>query len=514
MYIKRTRIDINLERKYEIVCFAEQNKTMKQKDIAQHFGVKIQTLNDILKNKLMILKRYNSESVTGNLKRMKTLKFMQTSKALLEWFTIMRTEQPSISINGEILRQKANKFAEELKEKEGDQEIDINWINRWKKRYDISSKKMSGESCDIPESAILHWKQIVAKEIMCKYQPENILNCDESGLFWRMTPDRTLSFKNEKVHGGKQSKERITVLSCVSMTGEKFPLFVIGKFENPRCFKKVLHIPVVYHANSKAWMTTDLFREFLFSLDKKMKHQNRKVALILDRCPAHPRNINNLTNVELYFLPPNTTSITQPLDAGIINSMKCLYRRNLVKLLLVSYENKIEFKLTLLDALYILKQAWNEVSHQTIINCFKHVGFEFGFSSMNTCQVEVLPDNIFDKLRKFIPISTEVKFVDFVNVDENLPIAMCLSDVEILEGFNQAETKSLESEEDIDDSEPPIVPTHKEAIQALKSLQLYLITHSGYHESYLQTIENLGEKVFSEITKTNKQQKITEYFQK
>ena len=89
-------------------------------------------------------------------------------------------------------------------------------------------------------------------------------------------------------------------------------------------------------------MTSELFMEYLVSLDKKMHLSGRKVALILDNCPAHP-NVKNLQNVELFFLSPNTTSKLQPLDAGIINSMKAEYRKRHVMHQLISLQNKTPF---------------------------------------------------------------------------------------------------------------------------------------------------------------------------
>jgi hypothetical protein len=38
-----------------------------------------------------------------------------------------------------------------------------------------------------------------------------IFNADETGIFFRLTPDRTLKFKGEKCVSGKLSKDRITV---------------------------------------------------------------------------------------------------------------------------------------------------------------------------------------------------------------------------------------------------------------------------------------------------------------
>ena len=56
----------------------------------------------------------------------------------------------------------------------------------------------------------------------------------------------------------------------------------------------------------------------------------RKIALIIDNCPAHPE-VPGLKWVELIFLPPNTTSITQPMDQGVIRSLKAKYRSLAVK---------------------------------------------------------------------------------------------------------------------------------------------------------------------------------------
>ena len=61
------------------------------------------------------------------------------------------------------------------------------------------------------------------------------------------------------VHGGKKPKDRLTVLVGASMSGEKLPLYVIGKSEKPRAFKNVQKLPVTYHPNKKAWMTKRLW---------------------------------------------------------------------------------------------------------------------------------------------------------------------------------------------------------------------------------------------------------------
>jgi hypothetical protein len=44
------------------------------------------------------------------------------------------------------------------------------------------------------------------------YSPDDIYNDDETGLYFKCLPDKTYTFRSEKCHGGKKSKERSTVM--------------------------------------------------------------------------------------------------------------------------------------------------------------------------------------------------------------------------------------------------------------------------------------------------------------
>jgi hypothetical protein len=54
--------------------------------------------------------------------------------------------------------------------------------------------------------------------------------------------------------------------------------------------------------------------------------------LFLDNCTAHPNNIS-ASNVKVIFLPANTTSVLQPIDAGIIKCFKGYYRLKMARYL-------------------------------------------------------------------------------------------------------------------------------------------------------------------------------------
>ena len=150
---------------------------------------------------------------------------------------------------------------------------------------------------------------------------------------------KTLHLKGEKCSGGKHSKIRLTGLAAGNAHGERLAMFVIGKANKPRCFKGVRNLPWRYRAQRKSWMTAELFEEWVRELDRKFSAAKRKIALIIDNCTAHP-HVEQLPSIELIFLPPNTTSRTQPMDQGVIRALKAKYRSLAVRKLIAALEKK------------------------------------------------------------------------------------------------------------------------------------------------------------------------------
>ena len=61
-----------------------------------------------------------------------------------------------------------------------------------------------------------------------------------------------------------------------------------------------------------------------------MRQANRQIVLLLDNAPSHPTELD-CSNIKVVFLPANTTSKLQPLDQGVIQNMKQLYRKKLIR---------------------------------------------------------------------------------------------------------------------------------------------------------------------------------------
>jgi len=82
-------------------------------------------------------------------------------------------------------------------------------------------------------------------------------------------------------------------------------------------------LKIKYTNSAKAWMTNLIFNQYLKELNEYFKKKGHKIVFFLDNARVHiVDEATNLTNVELRYFPPNLTSIFQPLDAGIIRSLK------------------------------------------------------------------------------------------------------------------------------------------------------------------------------------------------
>jgi hypothetical protein len=70
------------------------------------------------------------------------------------------------------------------------------------------------------------------------------------------------------------------------------------------------------------------FNYFIPEVEAYLKDINLdfKVLLLIDNAPGHPKDLYH-PNGKVIFLPPNTTSLIQPIDGGIIATFKAYYIR-------------------------------------------------------------------------------------------------------------------------------------------------------------------------------------------
>ena len=111
------------------------------------------------------------------------------------------------------------------------------------------------------------------RTFLSDYDLDDIYNVDETGLFWKLLPDRTLA--SEQLPGGKLHKQRISVALCCNASGtHKLDPWVIHNRQTPRCFGykgiKIHTLPLEWRANKKAWMTGRIFKDFLIYFNREI----------------------------------------------------------------------------------------------------------------------------------------------------------------------------------------------------------------------------------------------------
>ena len=234
----------------------EKNPGEKCVDISKRLGLSASTLNSIFAKKDEI--REQIEKCGNACKKIKTGKestFAELETVFFTWYQQARA--PNIPTDGTTLREKVKIIATQLN-------IDNfsasnGWVSRFKDRHGLVFKKLAGESAEVSVESTDAWMESLPS-LLEGYEPQDVYNADETGLFFNMLPDRTFAYKGGSCHGGKHSKDRLTVLLCVNSEGsDEHVSIVTGKSPKPRCFKNVKKLRTKYHTNSKAWMMTEIF---------------------------------------------------------------------------------------------------------------------------------------------------------------------------------------------------------------------------------------------------------------
>ena len=193
-----------------------------------------------------------------------------------------------------------------------------------------------------------------------------------------MAPDKGLS--NHRQAGVKGNKNRLTFVFTTNADGsEKRPAFIIGKAARPRAFQKKsgAQLGFYYRSNAKAWMTAQLYQEWIQQWDLELQAKNRKILLLQDNFSGHivPPNLKNI-RVENFVA--NLTAHVQPLDQGIIRCFKGHYRGKFIHRAVNLYDQGITpakiYEINQLEAMRIAESAWQSVDTTTIRNCWDKAG--------------------------------------------------------------------------------------------------------------------------------------------
>lgn len=131
------------------------------------------------------------------------------------------------------------------------------------------------------------------------------------------------------------------------------------------------------------------FREVFIPFIRETVPAGERVALLWDNFSGHSVYSVLNTNIDVHPLPPNSNPIHQPLDQGIIRTLKAYYKSGIARSYLHTLENRdvrrakgqkmrrgtagIEegFPPTIADAMDQIEASWKKVSATVIQKCWK-----------------------------------------------------------------------------------------------------------------------------------------------
>ena len=168
-------------------------------------------------------------------KSKKTTNFVILEEQVEKFVLDMQARQ--LPVSGYLISSMALRFAKDM-QTEDDFNASKGWFDRFISRKSLRLFNLHGEaaSIDINIDSIQHRLQEL-RDIIAEYEPRDVFNLDETGLFYNQVVKRT--YAKERISGTKIKKERITVVLMCNADGSfKFDQVFIGKAEKPRCFKK------------------------------------------------------------------------------------------------------------------------------------------------------------------------------------------------------------------------------------------------------------------------------------
>ncbi|KFD64175.1 hypothetical protein M514_16004, partial [Trichuris suis] len=391
---KKSRTSLSLEEKLHMIRLSESG--MSNTEIGRRLGIVRQTVSQVIMSKEKFLKEVRNATPTNTKRiRQRCSLIADMEKILTVWIEDQTSR--NIPLSQDIIQFKALALFNTMKAKRGQEaseekfEASRGWFMRFKERSQLRNVRVKGEAASADAGAAAAYPSELGDIIdEGGYTSQQIFNIDETGLYWKKMPSRSFIAKEERsMPGFKVSKERLTLLLGANAAGDfKLKPMLIYRSENPRALKNYTKstLPVLYRWNQAAWMTAHLFTSWFTDYFKPTVEaycaENKipfKILLTMDNAPCHPRAVAGMyKEINVVFLPANTSCLLQPMDQGVISTFKSYYLRNTLRMAITAIDkdtserdgkNKLKdfWKgYSILDAIKNNCDSWEEISRGTL----------------------------------------------------------------------------------------------------------------------------------------------------
>ncbi|KAK7496858.1 hypothetical protein BaRGS_00011838 [Batillaria attramentaria] len=437
---QKVRTDLSLSDRVRLINMSETTGK-SQRSLAAEFHISVGSVNNILRRKREYLEAFEKKEKQPSSKTFcysrpgpKPSSFSDIHMLIVRWLEIARMKMKPLS--WPIILEKARVFATRLNIPNFT--FSEPWLEQLKHSLDIPPPRVQRGIKSESDAKVLTMWQKMLPFLVQGYDPENIFTVTETAVYYKCLPMRCLIGEPVAKLQGSQShmdmlEHRLTVLLCCNALGERLKPLVISRHARPASLTgvRMTELPVVWCHQSEGVMTTDIFAGWLRSLDAAMGQQRRQIALFMDMTPSHLASVL-LKHTSLKFYLDNSAHLLQPLNQGVVRTLKGYYRRRLLQATLAR-SNTVDSSLqsvqsiSELDAIFWIQEAWRSISTETIGACFQAAAFPDSTESTSieraSVSVESLPSDLpllvqrCSRVFRFAPMSVEV----FIEFDSQLP---------------------------------------------------------------------------------------------
>ncbi|XP_069180104.1 tigger transposable element-derived protein 7-like [Procambarus clarkii] len=481
---KRKRSFLSIEQKLDMIEKHERGYSVTR--LATEFNVGKSTVCDIKRQKDDI-RKFLASSDSGALNKRKTIKGSTNTnldEAVYKWFNQERSL--GMPLGGDAIKTAADKFTQKMNIP--DFRASEGWLQRFKNRHNIKNRKVCGESLSADTNSVEPFKRKLNDYIITNdLRRFQVYNADETGFNWKYLQNNTLASRLDESVPGHWFKNHF----CKE----------VRDFQIKKC---------------------------------GVRRNDVKALLLVNNAPAHV-GLDKLTShdgrIKCMALPPNTTSLIQPMDMGVIYAMKRLYKRAMNKEIMVVFESDEDKrqgtdsrgqatlerykKYSIKKGIYNWAKVWDEVQESTLRNCWKKLLLLDHADEVTEEEMdfEGFSNDIYQELRAAGEVELTLNDVEeWLDIDAVDPPIGHLTDDEIIQNVTGTVDDDGEDDEDENDSSLQSATCADALFYVEKLLDIVSQTDNPELPGFYQHLRTMKDICLKDMTKRRKQMKMSQYF--
>ena len=252
-----------------------------------------------------------------------------------------------------------------------------------------------------------------------------------------------------------------------------------------------------------------------------------KALLLIDNCSAHSEELRSRDgSVTCVFLPPNTTSLIQLIDQGILQAMKTRYKRKLLQKVIYGQDldptqniKEMVKQHTVKDALYMLADAWEEGSSDSISKAFSQLQIHpNGQPTVSQPEQEDISAKTMMEVLSRVGNSEGLSSSDveaWLNAETELPTTPQMSDEQILASVAEqsVEEDEVTSDEE-DEGQDENIVSNFEAVECFKKCLSWMETQNNVDTIQIMQLRRMMELAVRTRCCSLKQTNLLQHFKR